>query len=118
MDKTSRPYTFQPDICRFFSCFSKLLISIEYYDLFFINKPIIQRSVYEVYNETSLLTSQQIEANGYILDASIFNNVTLNPDNVGFCTPTADNCLITGILNVTTCSKSKENLFFNCLSSL
>jgi lysosome membrane protein 2 len=67
----------------------------------------MQRSVYEVYNRTDTFTSQQIEAYGYILDESTFLNVSLNPDNAGFCTP-AENCLITGIINVTTCNKSKQ----------
>ena len=64
-------------------------------------------SVYEVYNETAILTHRQIEAYGYILDENLLANATLNPDNEGFCTPGKENCLPTGIINVTLCNQSK-----------
>ena len=39
---------------------------------------------------------------------SYLANATVNPDNAGFCTP-KDNCLDSGVFNVTACQSGKSN---------
>ncbi len=58
-----------------------------------------------VYNET-VKTFYDIELDGFILDEYMFANVSINPYNAGFCTP-AGNCLVSGVLNLSSCVQSK-----------
>lgn len=63
------------------------------------------RSIHMVYNE-SLPIFYDINLDGYILDENFLANASINPDNAGFCIP-AGNCLVSGVLNLTTCVQSK-----------
>jgi hypothetical protein len=77
MDKTTKPYTYQPDVCR---------------------------SLYTSFNDT-ITTDNGILLYGYGLDEFIFANVSVNPYNEGFCTPNSGNCLVSGLINMTNCIK-------------
>ena len=46
---------------------------------------------------------------------SYLANATINPDNIGFCTPDADHCLDTGVVNISSCQMRKFSALF-CLS--
>lgn len=67
-----------------------------YYDL---------RSLYGSPNGTVKLTDN-IEVLLFGPDEYFFANVSVNPDNSGFCSP-AGNCLPAGLLNLTTCLAGK-----------
>lgn len=46
----------------------------------------------------------------FVPPSSVFANLTVNPDNAGFCVP-AGNCLGSGLLNVSVCKEGKTMLY-------
>ena len=61
----------------------------------------ITRSIYGKAQESVKLL-ENIQVLKFSPDEYFFANVSVNPDNAGFCTP-ADNCLPAGLLNLTNC---------------
>uniref|UniRef100_A0A3Q3C511 Scavenger receptor class B, member 2c n=1 Tax=Haplochromis burtoni TaxID=8153 RepID=A0A3Q3C511_HAPBU len=60
------------------------------------------RSLYTVYEED--VTVKGITGYRFVPPSSVFANLTVNPDNAGFCVP-AGNCLGSGLLNVSVCKE-------------
>lgn len=75
---------------------------IEKDDILYVFSSDLCRSLYTVYDSTK--TVKQISAFRFIAPANVFANVTINPDNAGFCVP-AGNCLPSGLLNVSACKQ-------------
>ncbi|XP_018408784.1 PREDICTED: lysosome membrane protein 2 [Nanorana parkeri] len=71
-------------------------------DIIYMFSSDLCRSLYAVYNSTK--TVKEIAAFRFIPPAKVFANVTINPDNAGFCVP-AGNCLPSGLLNVSECKQ-------------
>ncbi|CAI5666741.1 unnamed protein product [Oreochromis niloticus] len=61
-----------------------------------------ERSLYTVYEED--VTVKGITGYRFVPPSSVFANLTVNPDNAGFCVP-AGNCLGSGLLNVSVCKE-------------
>ncbi|XP_046583231.1 lysosome membrane protein 2-like [Haliotis rubra] len=59
------------------------------------------RSVYGLHS-SDVKTSQGIPLHRFTGNQAELGNITLNPDNIGFCTPQT-NCFGTGVLNVSAC---------------
>ncbi|XP_030046438.1 lysosome membrane protein 2 [Microcaecilia unicolor] len=68
------------------------------------------RSIYITYQSSQSVKG--ITAYRFVPPSKLFANVTINPDNAGFCVP-AGNCLGTGILNVSTCMQGVPILLSN-----
>ena len=66
-----------------------------------------QRSIYGK-PEKSVKLLEDIEVLKFSPDEYFFANVSVNPNNAGFCTP-ADNCLPAGLLNLTNCLSGSSN---------
>ncbi|XP_030598491.1 lysosome membrane protein 2c [Archocentrus centrarchus] len=60
------------------------------------------RSLYAAYEED--VTVKGIPGYRFVPPSSVFANLTVNPDNAGFCVP-AGNCLGSGLLNISTCKQ-------------
>lgn len=61
----------------------------------------ICRSIMTTYEKN--IDVKGVEAKRFVGPPEVFQNVTTNPDNVGFCTPDEDHCLPGGLLNVSNC---------------
>lgn len=66
------------------------------------------RSLYTVYEED--VTVKGITGYRFVPPSSVFANLTVNPDNAGFCVP-AGNCLGSGLLNVSVCKEGKTMFY-------
>lgn len=77
-------------------------------DILYMFSSDLCRSLYAVYDSTKSV--KQISAFRFILPAKIFANVTVNPENAGFCVP-AGNCLPSGLLNVSKCQQGAPIIF-------
>ncbi|XP_072261661.1 lysosome membrane protein 2 [Pyxicephalus adspersus] len=71
-------------------------------DILYIFSSDLCRSLYTVYDSTQRV--KQISAFRFVIPEKAFANVTVNPDNAGFCVP-AGNCLPSGLLNVSECKQ-------------
>ncbi|XP_026029791.1 lysosome membrane protein 2c [Astatotilapia calliptera] len=71
-------------------------------DMLYIFSSDLCRSLYTVYEED--VTVKGITGYRFVPPSSVFANLTVNPDNAGFCVP-AGNCLGSGLLNVSVCKK-------------
>lgn len=60
------------------------------------------RSVPGLFKE-NVKTSQGIGLWRFGGDPMGLANVSVNPDNIGFCTPTRENCLGAGLVNISSC---------------
>ncbi|XP_033110376.1 lysosome membrane protein 2-like isoform X2 [Anneissia japonica] len=47
----------------------------------------------------------------YVVPPELYANVSVNPDNAGFCTPTVANCLPGGLLNGSNCQQNAPVVF-------
>lgn len=64
-------------------------------------------SIYGKPAEKTVKYTDDIELMTFSPDAYFFANVSVNPDNAGFCTPPG-NCLAAGLLNLTSCLDGKR----------
>lgn len=71
-------------------------------DMLYIFSSDLCRSLYTVYEED--VTVKGITGYRFVPPSSVFANLTVNPDNAGFCVP-AGNCLGSGLLNVSVCKE-------------
>lgn len=71
-------------------------------DMLYIFSSDLCRSLYTVYEED--VTVKGISGYRFVPPSSVFANLTVNPDNAGFCVP-AGNCLGSGLLNVSVCKE-------------
>ncbi|XP_075058842.1 lysosome membrane protein 2 [Mixophyes fleayi] len=71
-------------------------------DIIYMFSSDLCRSLYAVY-ETSK-SVKNIAVFRFVPPAKVFANVTVNPDNAGFCVPQG-NCLPSGLLNVSRCKE-------------
>ncbi|KAL4004813.1 tudor domain-containing protein 1/4/6/7 [Sarotherodon galilaeus] len=71
-------------------------------DMLYIFSSDLCRSLYAVYAED--VTVKGITGYRFVPPSSVFANLTVNPDNAGFCVP-AGNCLGSGLLNVSVCKE-------------
>ncbi|XP_042084410.1 lysosome membrane protein 2c [Haplochromis burtoni] len=71
-------------------------------DVLYIFSSDLCRSLYTVYEED--VTVKGITGYRFVPPSSVFANLTVNPDNAGFCVP-AGNCLGSGLLNVSVCKE-------------
>lgn len=62
----------------------------------------ICRSVYGVYSQ-DVKTPQGIPLHRFLGTPDELANVSVNPDNIGFCTPNNSSCLPSGLLNISNC---------------
>ena len=65
----------------------------------------ISRSVFGVYT-SDVQTPQGISLHRFTTTKDQLANVTINPDNVGFCTPNTS-CMGSGVLNISQCQLCK-----------
>lgn len=71
-------------------------------DIIYMFSSDLCRSLYALYDSTKSVN--HISAFRFVPPAKVFANVTINPDNAGFCVP-AGNCLPSGLLNVSECKQ-------------
>lgn len=71
-------------------------------DMLYIFSSDLCRSLYTVYEEDVIVKG--ISGYRFVPPSSVFANLTVNPDNAGFCVP-AGNCLGSGLLNVSVCKE-------------
>jgi hypothetical protein len=67
------------------------------------------RSVPGIFHKT-VETSQGIALWRFSGEPKGLANATVNPDNIGFCTPTRENCLGAGLVNISNCQSGKVNI--------
>ncbi|XP_053559378.1 lysosome membrane protein 2 [Bombina bombina] len=71
-------------------------------DILYFYSSDLCRSLYAVYEHSEIV--KDIQAFRFSIPADVFANVSINPDNAGFCVP-AGNCLPSGLLNVSACKQ-------------
>ena len=69
------------------------------------------RSVYVTYTGKKTLSDSNIPVYHFTPPKSVFASHDENPTNKGFCTPSINNCLGAGVLNISACSISKYLYF-------
>ncbi|XP_071951429.1 lysosome membrane protein 2-like isoform X2 [Antedon mediterranea] len=69
----------------------------------------ICRSAYLIYDKE--YKYQNIKLYRFVVPPELYANVSMNPDNAGFCTPTIANCLPGGLLNGSSCQQGAPVVF-------
>ncbi|XP_071087772.1 scavenger receptor class B member 1-like [Haliotis cracherodii] len=72
----------------------------------FFYSPNACRTLYMDFDRENIV--KDIDTYRYLLPASMLESGSVNPDNVGFCTPNADYCMPSGVLNVSGCREASS----------